>query len=59
MLETRKMQYGTYSPMLHHTSTMYEKRHAMISIVSADLPEKLLKTVIGHSESMDALVSVR
>ena len=45
--------------MLHHTSTMYEKRHAMISIVSADLPEKLLKTVIGHSESMDALVSVR
>ena len=52
MLETRKMQYGTYGPMLHHTSIMYKMRHAMISIVSADLPEKLLKTVVGHSESI-------
>lgn len=34
-------------------STIHELRHTMISISKADVPEQLLKQIVGHSDSMD------
>jgi integrase len=34
-------------------SSIHELRHTMISIVKADVPETLLKPIIGHSPKMD------
>jgi len=33
--------------------TLHELRHTMISIAKADVPEELLKRVVGHSRAMD------
>lgn len=34
-------------------STLHELRHTTVSLVKTELPEDLLKQMIGHSESMD------
>ena len=36
-------------------SSLYELRHTMVSVVSPDLPEKFLKSVVGHAFNMDTL----
>lgn len=33
--------------------SLHELRHTMISLVKADVPEPLLKKIVGHSEAMD------
>ena len=35
------------------SSSIHELRHTMISIVKSDIPETLLKSMVGHSKSMD------
>jgi integrase len=35
------------------TSSIHELRHSMISYAKADVPEELLKEIVGHSGSMD------
>lgn len=46
-------QWDTYRK--HHgiRSNLHELRHTFISINKADLPLELMKSVVGHSESMD------
>lgn len=34
-------------------STLHELRHTTVSLVKTELPEDLLKQMIGHSDSMD------
>ena len=34
-------------------STLHELRHTMISLVKADMPEQLLKPIVGHGVNMD------
>lgn len=33
--------------------TLHELRHTTVSLVKTELPEELLKRVVGHSKSMD------
>lgn len=33
--------------------TLHELRHTMISVAKADVPERLLKRIVGHSQTMD------
>lgn len=35
------------------TSSIHELRHTMISVVSPEVPDALLKPIVGHSEAMD------
>lgn len=35
------------------TSSLHELRHTFVSIAENDIPEPLLKRIVGHSESMD------
>ena len=35
------------------TSSLYELRHTMVSVVKSDMPDPLLKMVVGHSKDMD------
>lgn len=35
------------------TCSIHEMRHTMISIVSPDVPDALLKPIVGHSKAMD------
>lgn len=35
--------------------TMYSLRHTFVSILSATVPEAMLKKIVGHSQSMDTL----
>lgn len=48
-------QWDAYRRQHNISSTLYEMRHTMISVVAPDLPEKLLKSIVGHSEKMDTL----
>ena len=34
-------------------SSLHELRHTLISVAKADVPEELLKRVVGHSKNMD------
>ena len=38
--------------------SLYEMRHTMISLARADVPEQLLKMLVGHSDSMDTFGAV-
>ena len=46
-------QWRTYCGQHGINSSIHELRHTMISIVKSDIPETLLKQVVGHSKSMD------
>ena len=43
----------TYSGQHGINSNLHELRHTFISTVKADLPEQLLKHIVGHSVNMD------
>lgn len=46
-------QWRAYCRQHGINSSIHELRHTMISIVKTDIPETLLKQVVGHSKSMD------
>jgi integrase len=46
-------QWRIYCRQHGIASSIHELRHTMISIVKSDIPEPLLKQVVGHSKSMD------
>lgn len=51
-----KLSYSrwcTYRSQHGITSSLYELRHTMVSMAQHDLPESLLKRVVGHSKNMD------
>ncbi len=43
----------TYGSQHSIKCTLHEMRHTLISVAKADVPEQLLKRVVGHSKSMD------
>ena len=43
---TFRTQYGIIS-------SLHELRHTMVSVLKSDMPEALLKMMVGHSEAMD------
>lgn len=45
--------WKTYRQQHGIKSNLHELRHTLISIAKADVPEELLKRVVGHSKSMD------
>ena len=46
-------KWYTYRNQHKLESSLHELRHTMVSIVKSDVPESLMKSVVGHSESMD------
>lgn len=42
-----------FAPHYGITSNLHELRHTFVSIVQNDIPDPLLKRVVGHSDSMD------
>ena len=46
-------QWQSYREQHGIESSIHELRHTMISIVKTDIPETLLKQVVGHSKAMD------
>lgn len=46
-------QWLTYRTQHGIESNLHELRHTMISVLKADVPEELLKRVVGHSQNMD------
>ena len=46
-------QWLTYRTQHGIKSSIHEMRHTFVSVAKADMPETLLKRVIGHSKSMD------
>ncbi len=46
-------QWKTYREQHGIKSSLHELRHTTVSLVKTELPEDLLKQMIGHSESMD------
>lgn len=46
-------QWERYRDQHSIKSTLHELRHTTVSLVKTELPEDLLKQMIGHSESMD------
>ena len=46
-------QWRIYCRQHGINSSIHELRHTMISIVKTDIPETLLKQVVGHSKAMD------
>lgn len=46
-------QWKRYRDQHGIKSTLHELRHTTVSLVKSELPEDLLKQMIGHSESMD------
>jgi integrase len=45
--------WRSYRRQHNINSSLHELRHTMISVMKADMPEQLLKSVVGHSDSMD------
>lgn len=43
----------TYRKQHNIQSSLHELRHTMVSVVKSDMPEALLKGMVGHSASMD------
>lgn len=48
-------QWATYRKQHGIAASIHELRHTFISIQKADMPLALLKSVVGHSDSMDTL----
>lgn len=46
-------KWSTYRDQHNLKCSLHELRHTMISIVKSDVPDALLKSVVGHSKSMD------
>lgn len=46
-------KWVTYRKQHGISCSLYEMRHTMISLARADVPEQLLKMLVGHSDSMD------
>ena len=46
-------QWKSYRRQHEIISSVHEMRHTMISIAKADVPEQLLKLMVGHTKSMD------
>lgn len=53
MPEAMYKQWQRYRDQHGIKSTLHELRHTTVSLVKTELPEDLLKQMIGHSESMD------
>jgi integrase len=55
MMNTDHMYWDwkTYRQQHGINQTLHELRHTMISMAKADVPEQLLKRIVGHSKSMD------
>ena len=55
VMDTNSLYKQWYSYRQQHgiNSSIHELRHTMISIVKSDIPETLLKQVVGHSKAMD------
>ena len=55
VMDTNSLYKQWYSYRQQHgiESSIHELRHTMISIVKSDIPETLLKQVVGHSKAMD------
>lgn len=51
--ESMLKQWERYRDQHGIKSTLHELRHTTVSLVKTELPEDLLKQMIGHSESMD------
>ncbi len=47
--------WRTYKKQHDIAVTPYEMRHTMISISGVEMPEKLLKSIVGHGVDMDTL----
>jgi len=45
--------WRSYRQQNEITSSLYELRHTMVSVVKSDMPDPLLKMVVGHSKEMD------
>lgn len=43
----------TYRNQYAIQSSLHELRHTMVSVLKSDMPEALLKMMVGHSEAMD------
>jgi len=46
-------RWRTYREQYGLESNIHEMRHTMISAVENDMPEPLLKRVVGHGKTMD------
>ena len=46
-------KWATYRTQHNMACSLHELRHTMVSIVKSDVPEALLKSVVGHSKAMD------
>ena len=46
-------QWQSYRDQHGIESSIHELRHTMISVVKSDIPEPLLKPMVGHSKAMD------
>ena len=53
--ETMWSRWNAYRKQYDILSSPYELRHTMISITKNDLPEPLLKRLVGHGRSMDTM----
>lgn len=45
--------WNRFAPHYGITSSLHELRHTFVSITENDIPDPLLKRVVGHSDSMD------
>lgn len=57
MMDTNVMydRWATYRKQHGIASSLHELRHTFISLAKSDMPEALLKQMVGHSASMDTL----
>lgn len=46
-------KWKTYRKQYGIACTLHEMRHTLISIAKADMPDQLIKRIVGHSKSMD------
>ncbi|MFZ5975238.1 MAG: tyrosine-type recombinase/integrase [Bacillota bacterium] len=46
-------KWKTYRKQYGIACTLHEMRHTLISIAKVDMPDQLLKRIVGHSKSMD------
>jgi integrase len=55
IMDTNKLydHWDTYRKQHGIKSSLHELRHTMISMMKADMPEQLLKPIVGHGVNMD------
>lgn len=46
-------KWFTYSHQHNIGCTLHEMRHTLVSVAKSDVPEQLLKRIVGHSKTMD------